>query len=98
MDHKLILTEAARADLRAIFDYSRTHYPATFRSFRACVDETLAELASYPLRWALWRAPDIRRRIVAPHPYSVYYFVADPHVIVEAVLHQRQDPTRRLPP
>jgi plasmid stabilization system protein ParE len=96
--HRLVLSAAASAHLKDAHAWCRRRYPAEYQTFRRTFVTVWQELEESPLRWAIWRAPDIRRRLVTPYPYAVFYHVDAPQVIVEAVLHQRQDPTRRIPP
>ncbi|MFZ6185358.1 type II toxin-antitoxin system RelE/ParE family toxin [Nannocystis pusilla] len=96
--HKLFFTLEARADLRGARSWCRTAYPNEYPRFCQIFADAFEEIAESPLRWAPWRAPDYRRRLLPPYPYAIVYHLAADHVLIDAILHQRQDPTRRFPP
>lgn len=96
MRYRLLLSKNAEQDLKVIDAWSRNHYPAQREQSRDEVRSTLAGLCEAPLRWALWRAPDYRR-LPLPHlPYNIIYHVIERTIIVDAILHQHRDTTRRF--
>ncbi len=97
MRYRLLLSDDADHDLRDIDAWSRDHYPAKRQQSRDEFRSTLAGLREAPLRWALWRAPDYRRLLLAHLPYNIVYHVIERTIIVDAILHQRSDPSRRFP-
>jgi plasmid stabilization system protein ParE len=97
MRYRLLLSEDAEYDLKEIDVWSREHYPAQRKQSRDEFRSTLAALSEAPLRWTLWRAPDIRRLLLPHLPYSIIYHVVDQTIVVDAILHQHRDSTRRFP-
>lgn len=95
--HRLVISAEAERDLQTAVDFCIAKYPANYPRFRTAFSELFAELEEAPLRWAIWRQPALRSRLVPGYPYRVVYCVAAEHVLVIALLHQRQDPARRFP-
>ncbi len=95
--HRLVISAAAQRDLQTAVDVCVARYPAHYPRFRTTFRQMFAELEEAPLRWAIWRQPDLRSRLVPGYPYRVVYCVTAEHVLVIAVLHQHQDPARRFP-
>lgn len=82
-------TEADTA--RAICWY-QAEAPEQVDPFRAVLDERLAGLEENPhLVQAVYRT--VRRLLLRPFPYILYYEVREETVLVIAIVHARRDPS-----
>lgn len=94
---RLILADQARIELRSAKLRCRKLYPLRVARFTADITRILDELEEYPLRWAIWRPPDYRRRLLPPYPYALIYHIEGHRIIIDALIDTRQDPDDRFP-
>lgn len=94
---RLIFTGEANADLTHALEHCRVAYPLQLPQLHARLLAALDELQEAPLRWAIWRPPDYRRWLLPPYPLALVYHLDGTAVIIDALIHQRQDLRRRFP-
>lgn len=97
MAFKLLLSPGAETDLAAAYRWYRQRNPAAAARFRETIRATLHDIAEAPRRWALWRDPDTRRRLVSDFPYIIVYDLIDDTILVLTIRHQHQGPDPRFP-
>lgn len=101
--YEVRFSPAANRDIsRALAYYQSQGEGLAERLFRA-LEVAELDLREAPARWAVWRAPALRRYLLKQFPYSLIYRIADPgpvdsHVAVLALFHHRRDPERRFLP
>ena len=94
---KVVLTAAARSDLRAIALYIAEEHPARARSFVAELRDIAARLGSMPRAFPLvprYEQYGIRRR--SWRGYGILYGVSEDRVVVYRILGPGQDHDRAL--
>lgn len=88
---RLLFTEPARADLRAIHAYHAERSPDAAERVVSTLLRAASGLLTFPL---LGRAGDVagtRERTVTRYPYRITYALTDEEVIVLRVLHTAQN-------
>ncbi|WP_434424035.1 type II toxin-antitoxin system RelE/ParE family toxin [Nannocystis pusilla] len=91
-------SEFARVEVRHAIEHYLRQSPTAGARLRDEVKTTLASLREAPNRWAVWRLPDLRRRLLPRFPYALVYTIVDPdQILLLAFLHQHQDPAGRFP-
>ena len=93
MKYDLIIRPEARADLLDAFRWYQDRRPGLGYDFKLCVDEVIAKIHRNPLIHKVIK-DGIRRSVTKRFPYGVFYVVENRRIIVLAVLHARQDPTK----
>lgn len=83
---------AAAREFAADFRYYEKDHPGRGGRFVAAVDAALVQIASAPLRFAVFYEPDIRSVKVKRFPYRVMYVVVGDAVDVIAVAHAKRRP------
>jgi plasmid stabilization system protein ParE len=90
----------AGADADVLETYARLEDAAAGlgERFNERVEEALDRLLSFPQSGPMYMAP-YRRLLVMDFPFGVFYSIEGRRIVVQAVLHLRQDPSairRRL--
>jgi toxin ParE1/3/4 len=86
-------TRPALADLTVVLDNVSSRSPKGARSVQSRIQTFVELLADYPLIGARTDDPTIRRLLISPYPYLVFYEVAGGEVIIHAVCHASRDPS-----
>jgi len=83
-------TPRARSDLSEIADYLRPRSPAAAKRVRGALEAFFKTLSSYPFSGRLQDVPGVRKGVVPPWGYLVYYRVDEDAVVILAVQHPAQ--------
>jgi len=95
---RLYFSPEATLDVSIALERCRSVYPQNLPLLRDTLARVFDELEEAPLRWAIWRPPDYRRRLLPPFPFAVVYHLdGGGKIVVDALVDQRQDPRRRFP-
>jgi plasmid stabilization system protein ParE len=89
---KIRYTYPALADLEAILDYIARQSPQGALRVQRRIDSVLALIAEQPRSGTLTDDATIRRQVVRPYPYLIFYEVTDDEIIIHAVRHGARDP------
>lgn len=82
------LSDDAKADLRAIFNFIATDNPAAAMRVVDGIIIAAAQLESFPLLGKKGRIEGTRELVAPRSPYILIYSIADEyHIMVERVLH-----------
>lgn len=90
---RVVFTEAARDDVRAILDYIKDYSDQGRRNVRDRIFEKLALIAEHPKCGPWVQSRRFRRVSVAPYPYVIYYRVNVDTIEIVGVRHG----ARRVP-
>jgi plasmid stabilization system protein ParE len=90
---RLRYTLPALADLSAILDYIAAHAPQGARRVQARIQVLTDLLLLHPYIGRRTNDPVIRRIVVSPYPYLVFYEAAETEIIVHAVRHASRNPS-----
>jgi toxin ParE1/3/4 len=86
-------TLPALADLDDILDYLAPRSPRGAARVQARIKIFVDLLSSHPLIGVRTDDPTIRRLVVTPYPYFVFYEVGDDEIIIHNVRHSARDPS-----
>ena len=89
---RLRYTLPALADLDSILAYIGAYSPNGAARVHARIQAVLDLLLSYPRIGATTEDPAIRRITTTPHPYLIFYEIADEEIVVHAVRHAARNP------
>ena len=89
---KVRYTRPALADLDAILDYIDAQSPRAAKRVHAKIKSMIDLLLSYPLVGAKTDDPAIRRLVVTPYPYLVFYEPTADEIIIHAIRHAARKP------
>ena len=84
---KLRYTRPALADLDAILGHIEVDSPRAAKRVHAKIKSTVDLLLSYPLVGAKTEDPAIRRLVVTPYPYLLFYEPTADEIIIHAIRH-----------
>jgi toxin ParE1/3/4 len=85
---RVVLSEAALADLDAVLAYTATHYPTRTAAVENRIRATLARLARWPHSGReVDERPGVRVVALVRFPYKVFYRIADGAVEILHVHH-----------
>lgn len=93
---RLRYTLPALADLGAILDYIAAHSPQGARRVQARIQILTDLLLQHPYIGRRTDDPAIRRLVITPYPYLVFYEATESEIIIHAVRHAARDP-RNMP-
>ena len=85
-------TLPAMADLEAVMDYLASHSPRGATRVGARLMSLMELLPAHPRLGTRTDDPAIRRLVVTPYPYLIFYEVADDEIIIHAVRHAGRNP------
>lgn len=81
--------QAARDDLRSIFDYIAEHSPPAALALLAQIETRISRLPDRPKAYRVGRVAGTREMVVRPN-YLVVYAETDEKVVILRVLHAAQ--------
>jgi toxin ParE1/3/4 len=90
---RLRYTLQALADLSAILDYITAQSPQGARRVQARIRGLIDLLPLHPHIGRLTSDPAIRRLVITPYPYLVFYEATESEIIIHAVRHGARDPS-----
>ena len=90
---KVRYTLPALADLDEILDYLAPHSPRGAARVQGRIKTFVDLLPSHPFIGGRTDDPTIRRLVVTPHPYLVFYEVGDDEIIIHNIRHSARDPS-----
>ncbi len=88
----IVFRPAARQDLLGVCAWYEQRRPGLGDHFEAAVERTLDMISGAPASFPTVHR-DVRRALVRPFPYGVFYRIRGEAVHVLAVMHGRRDPT-----
>ncbi len=86
-------TLPALAELDALLDYVAARSPQGAARVQARLKTFIELLSSHPLIGTRTEDPAIRRLVVTPYPYLVFYEVAEDEITIHSVRHSARDPS-----
>lgn len=89
---KLVFQPAADRDIREARAWYRAHSEALEERFLSTLTRTLRNVVEHPFAYEEEEA-EVRRVVVSPFPYRVYYHPLPDQVVVLAVVHTSRRPT-----
>jgi len=84
---------AARQDIADAFAWCEQQSLGLGREFLRCVDATVVSIQRHPLMYPAVLV-DYRRALVRRFPYVVFYKVEPERIVIYAVFHCSQDPSK----
>lgn len=90
---KLRYTRPALADLSEVLAYVSSRSPRGGNRVNARIQASINRLKIYPRIGARTDDPFIRRIVVTPYPYRVFYEVGDDEIIIHAIRHAARKPS-----
>jgi len=87
------LTDAAEADLAAVYAYCSTRSGAAADRVLGTILRAINSLALFPLMGRPGEVPETRERVVTRYPYRIVYYVNQRTEVIEVwrIVHTRQD-------
>lgn len=89
---RLRFTLPAADDLDGILTYIEAHSPTGARRVQRRLQSVLAVLLQHPQAGQLTRRPGMRRIVVTPYPYLVFYRVTGDEIVIHGVRHAARKP------
>ncbi|MDP3547251.1 MAG: type II toxin-antitoxin system RelE/ParE family toxin [Phreatobacter sp.] len=89
---KLIYTPQALAELDAVLDQLGEFSPQGAERVRGRIRATINLVVRHPHVGQKTNVADLRRIVVTPYPYLVFYRPSETHVVIIAVRHAARDP------
>ena len=89
---RLRFTRPAVADLDSIISHISKASPQSGRRVQQRVKDALGLLLEHPRIGARTSDPSIRRIVVRPYPYLIFYEATEGEIVVHAVRHAFRDP------
>jgi plasmid stabilization system protein ParE len=89
---KLRYTLPALADLEKILGYIESHSPQGAARVKSRIQTMINLLLQQPLIGTRTDDPAIRRMMISPYPYLVFYEAAGKELIIHAVRHASRKP------
>jgi plasmid stabilization system protein ParE len=86
-------TLPALADLNAILDYISESSPRGAERVKQRIQRVIDLLLDHPRIGATTDDAIIRRLSTPPHPYLVFYEIAEDEIVIHAVRHAARDPS-----
>jgi len=86
-------TLPALAEFEAIMDYLASHSPQGARRVGARLKSFVELLPAHPRIGTRTDDPAIRRLVITPYPYLIFYEAAEDEVIIHAIRHAARDPS-----
>lgn len=91
MSREVRLRPEAEQDLVEAASWYEANQPGLGQQFLDEVQETLASIGERPLAYTLVHR-SVRRALLKRFPFGVFYIMADPTLVVVAVLHGSRHP------
>lgn len=89
---KLRYTTPAARDLDRILTYLAERSPQGARNVQARIQETISLLLEYPGVGQPTSRRGMRRIVVSPYPYLIFYRVTGEAIIIHAIRHGARNP------
>ena len=86
----VVLHPEAETEIEEAADFLESRRPGYGERFRAEVADALAQIGSTPTSFSLYKGGPVRRRLINPFGYAVYYLERDHAIHVLAVANQRR--------
>ena len=90
---KLRYTLEALGELQRLLSDLAIHSPRAARRVRTRIRSTTKLLAELPLSGRQTSMPSLRRRVVTPYPYLIFYEARGDEVVIIAIRHAARDPS-----
>jgi len=90
---RLRYTLPALADLTEILDYIAAHSPQGAKRVQARIQALIDLLLLHPRIGTRTDNPVIRRLVMSPYPYVVFYEATESEIIIHAVRHLARNPS-----
>jgi plasmid stabilization system protein ParE len=90
---RLRYTLPALADLDGILEYLAPRSPQGAARVRSRIKSFIDLLPTHPLIGTRTDDPTIRRLVVTPYPYLLFYEVADDEIIIHNIRHSARNPS-----
>lgn len=90
---RLRYTLPALTDLATILDHIATNSPLGARRVQARIQAVVGLLGHQPNIGRRTDDPAIRRVVVTPYPYLIFYEPTDAEIVIHAVRHGARDPS-----
>jgi toxin ParE1/3/4 len=89
-------TQPASEDIESILDYIQINSPQGAKSLSNRIRDLEKLLCEFPFSGSKTRIAWLRRLVIAPYPYLLFYEVKQDCVIIHAVRHSTRD-TQSMP-
>lgn len=89
---RIEVSDAARRDLVAAFDYLAERSPKAALATRSAIRKAVLSLRKFPNRGRQGEMPGARELAVRGTSYVIVYSTSDSEVLVARIRHTRQDP------
>jgi toxin ParE1/3/4 len=90
---KVRYTLPALADLADILDYVAARSPQSAARVRSRIKSFTDLLPAHPFIGTRTDDPTIRRLVVTPYPYLIFYEVTDVEILIHNVRHSARNPS-----
>ncbi len=90
---KLRYTLRAAQELEQVLSYINDRSPEGARRVKARIQAVIDLIASHPQSGQLTSARRLRRIVVHPHPYLIFYSATDDEVVIHGVRHAARRPS-----
>ncbi|MGA2124742.1 MAG: type II toxin-antitoxin system RelE/ParE family toxin [Xanthobacteraceae bacterium] len=91
---KVRYTRRAFRQMNAILDYIDDHSPQGARSVKQRLQAAIDLVAAHPHGAPLIGKRDLRRVVVTPYPYLIFYRVTPDEIVIHGVRHAARRPRR----
>ena len=90
---KVHYTQPASAEVVELLDYLTQQSPSGALRVRSRLQAVERLLAQFPMSGQVTRLRWLRRIVVTPYPYTIFYEVTDSEIIIHSVWHSARDPS-----
>lgn len=89
---KVRFTPEALVEFRDVLEYIEGQSPQGAINVSARIQRVLANLTEHPFGGTMTSLADMRRIVVKPYPYLIFYLVEDQEIVVVGIRHAARDP------
>jgi plasmid stabilization system protein ParE len=89
---KLRYTPRAAAELDAVLDYIGTRSPKGARHVQARIQAIIDLLLQHPRAGRLTSKRGLRRMVVSPYPFLIFYQATEDEIVIHGVRHTARHP------
>jgi toxin ParE1/3/4 len=89
-------TQPASQDVEAVLEYVHKNFPQGAKNISNRIRDLENLLSEFPFSGSKTRIPWLRRLVIAPYPYLLFYEVNQEDVIIHAIRHSTRD-TQSMP-
>ena len=90
---KLRYTREAAKELDQVLSYIEGRSPEGVRHVRARIQAVIDLIASHPQSGQLTSMPGLRRVVVHPYPYLIFYYARGHEIVIHGVRHGSRGPS-----